>query len=113
MEPSPPLLNKWEISDDLWEKLEQVILVADPPKATGRKRVDQRRLLNGAIYKIRSGCQWNNLPKELGDDSTIHRAFQRWTRLGVFDQIWDILEETEKNKRLAGKGNDRKGPVTG
>ena len=92
---SPPTPNIWEITDDLWEKIEPVLLTADPPKATGRKRVDQRLMLNGVIYKLRSGCQWNLLPKELGDDSTIHRAFQRWVRLGVFAQVWDMVEECQ------------------
>jgi len=95
MEQSSPLGNLWEISGDLWEQIEPVILEADPPKATGRKRVDQRRLLNGVIYKMRTGCQWNNLPKELGDDSTIHRAFQRWVRLGVFARVWAMVEESQ------------------
>ena len=82
MGPPAPLENIWEIRDCLWEKIQPVLLAADPPKTSGRKRVDQRRLLNGVVYKSRSGCEWNRLPKELGDDSTIHRTFQRWMRLG-------------------------------
>ncbi len=104
MGPSPPLDNIWEITDDLWEQIEPVLLAADPPKATGRKRVDQRRMLNGVVYKVRSGCQWNNLPKELGDDSTIHRAFQRWMRLGVFNQIWAMVEEGQGASGFGGTG---------
>ena len=105
MGPSPPMENIWEISDDLWEKIEPVLLTADPPKATGRKRVDQRRMLNGVVYKMRSGCQWNSLPKELGDDSTIHRAFQRWMRLGVFAQVWAMVEENQQLVSEAGRSN--------
>ena len=92
-----------KIYDDLWAKIEPVLLAADPPKATGRRRVDQRRLLDGVIYKFRSGCQWNRLPKELGDDSTVHRAFQRWVRLGVFDQVWAMIEEDEELGNKTGK----------
>jgi putative transposase len=88
-----PLETIWEISDDLWERIQPVLLTADPPKATGRKRVDQRQILNGIIFRMRSGCQWNHLPKELGDDSTIHRTFQRWVGLGVLAQIWAVLAE--------------------
>ena len=40
---------------------------------------------------MRSGCQWNRLPKELGDDSTIHRTFQRWVEVGVLARIWAVL----------------------
>ena len=77
---STPLENDWEIHDNLWAKIEPVLLTADPPKATGRKRVDQRRMLNGVVYKMRTGSRWNSLPKELGDDSTINRAYQRLVR---------------------------------
>jgi transposase len=110
MEHSPPLENIWEISGDLWEQIEPVLLEADPPKATGRKRVDQRRLLNGVIYKMRTGCQWNNLPKELGDDSTIHRAFQRWVRLGVFARVWAMVEESQGVAGPTGTGNGSAAP---
>jgi len=33
----------WEVSDHLWEQVWPVILEIDPPKFTGRKRVDARR----------------------------------------------------------------------
>lgn len=84
MEEQQPLETIWEIPDGLWEKIQRVLLAADPPKTTGRKRVDQRQMLNGIIFRLRSGCQWNHLPKELGSDSTIHRTLQRWVSLGVF-----------------------------
>jgi len=95
--------NIWELTDELWAKIEPVLLTADPPKATGRGRVDQRRMLNGVVYKMRSGCQWNSLPKELGDDSTIHRAYQRWVRLGVFDRIWAMVEAGQDTGSAEGK----------
>jgi putative transposase len=47
--------------------------------------------LDGIIYRLRSGVQWNQLPKEFGDDSSVHRTFQRWVRLGLFDRIWAVL----------------------
>ena len=103
---SPPLENTWAIPDGLWEKIEPLLLTADPPKATGRKRIDQRRLLNGIVFKLRTGRQWNRLPEELGDDSTIHRTFQRWVRLGVFAQVWAVLEE---NGGLGGASKDGEG----
>jgi putative transposase len=81
----------WEVPDELWEQVGPVLLELDPPKATGRRRVDQRRMLNGIIFRMRSGCQWNRLPKQLGDDSTVHRTFQRWVERGVFTRVWAML----------------------
>jgi putative transposase len=86
-----PLPTIWRVPDELWAQIEPILAQYDPPKATGRKRTDQRRALDGIIYHLRSGVQWNQLPKEFGDDSSVHRTFQRWERLKVFDQIWATL----------------------
>ena len=42
-----------------------------PPKPKGHRRVDLRRVLNGILFRLRTGCQWNQLPKQFGDDSTV------------------------------------------
>lgn len=86
-----PLPTIWRVSDELWAKVEPILIQQDPPRRMGRKRIDQRRALNGIIYRLRSGVQWNELPKEFGDDSSVHRTFQRWVKLKVFDAIWARL----------------------
>jgi putative transposase len=83
----------WRVPDELWDKIAPILAQYDPPKTTGRRRMDQRLALDGIIYRMRSGCQWNYVPKELGDDSSIHRTFQRWERLDIFDLIWATLVE--------------------
>ena len=40
----------WEVPDELWERIEPIILEEDPPKARGRKRSDPRQMLNGIIF---------------------------------------------------------------
>jgi len=89
-----PLDTIWEIPDDLWQRLEPLLLADAPPRPTGRKRAPWRPLLNGIIFRLRSGCQWNHLPKKFGDDSTVHRWFQRWCSNGVFRQLWAVLLES-------------------
>lgn len=82
----------WEVPDDLWERIEQVLNEHDPPAHTGRKRVNPRKIIDGIIFRIRTGCQWNHIPKVYGDDSTIHRTFERWVELGLFEMIWSLLQ---------------------
>ena len=94
MSTTPVLETIWGVPDELWEQIEPVLLEADPAKPRGRPRADARRALNGIIFRLRSGCQWNRLPKEFGDDSTIHRTFQRWVELGVFTRVWAMLVES-------------------
>lgn len=92
MEKGEKLDTLWEVPDDLWEEIEPIIWELDPPKHTGRQRANPRMMLNGIIHRMRSGCQWNQLPKDLGDDSTIHRTFQRWEACGLFPRIWAIIQ---------------------
>jgi transposase len=47
--------------------------------------------LDGVIYRMRSGVQWNHLPKEFGDDASVHRTFQRWVKRGVLGRVWGKL----------------------
>lgn len=88
---SRPLPPVWRATDGLWAKVEPILAQYDAPKPTGRKRIDQRRGFHGIVYRLRSGVQWNELPREFGDDSSVHRSFQRWVSLGVFDRIWAVL----------------------
>jgi putative transposase len=86
--PTATLPTIWRVSDELWAILEPILADLDPPAPTGRPRIDQRQALDGLIYHLRTGCQWNALPPEFGDDSSVHRTFQRWLELDVLDGIW-------------------------
>ena len=88
-----PLPTIWEVSDELWEIIQNTLDELDPPAETGRPRTDPRAGLNGIIYQMRSGCQWNHLPPRFGDDSSVHRTMQRWIARGVFRLLWAVLLE--------------------
>ena len=83
----------WHAPDDLWNEIKAILDQYDPAKHMGRKRIDQRGALDALIFRMRSGCQWNQLPREYPDDSSVHRTFQRWVKLGIFDRIWATLVE--------------------
>jgi len=81
----------WNVPDDVWEIVEGILERDYPKHPQDRKRVPLRPVLDGVLYKLRTGCQWNRIPREYGDDSTIHRHFQAWCELGIFDEIWREL----------------------
>ena len=81
----------WEVPDALWEKLRPILDDAYPPAKTGRKRIDFRQAINGIIFRMRTGCQWNHLPKIFGDDSSVHRWFQCWVNDGILECLWAVL----------------------
>jgi putative transposase len=90
---SEELETIWEVPDELWNEIKKVLDDLDPPKRTGRPRMDQRKALDGIIFRLRSSCQWNKLPEKFGSDTAIHRTFQRWVQKGVFERIWAVLAE--------------------
>lgn len=83
----------WRVPDDLWGYMEALIDLEDPPPPTGRPRIDPRAALDAIIFRMRTGCQWNQLPSEFPDDSSVHRTMQRWQRLGLFEKLWAIVVE--------------------
>lgn len=86
-----PLATIWEVNDELWNIIQDILDELDPPAATGRPRTGQRQAFNGIIYVMRSGCQWNQLPGRFGDDSSVHRTMQRWIAKGVLQHLWSVL----------------------
>jgi putative transposase len=89
----PSLPTIWHVPDALWMRVEPSLAEYDPPPRLGRKRIDQRAVLDGVIFRLRTGCQWNHLPRELPDDSSVHRTFQRRVRLGLLERLWAALVE--------------------
>jgi putative transposase len=88
-----PQATIWRVSDELWSYMEALIELEDPAPRTGRRRINAREALDAIIYRMRTGCQWNQLPTEFPDDSSVHRTMQRWMKLGLFEKLWAILVE--------------------
>ena len=59
-----------------------------PAPRMGRPCIDPRKVLEGTLFRLRTGCQ---LPQEFGDDVSIQRTLQRWEALGLFDKLWALL----------------------
>ena len=86
-----PLSTIWEVPDELWERILPILCEFWPRKATGRPVARWRNTLNGIIFQMRSGCQWEKLPRRFGAKSTVHDWYQRWAEGGVFAQIRALL----------------------
>lgn len=83
----------WRVPDALWAIIAPILAAHDPPRPVGRPRIDARTALDAIIYRMRSGVQWNQLPREFPDDSSVHRTLQRWVALGILDRIWAAVLE--------------------
>ncbi len=88
-----------KISDELWDKINDLLPYEKPNNTIGRPIIPFRKVLNGILYVLRTGCQWKMIPKEYGSGSTCHRRFQQWIQLDIFKKIWIKLLEEYDNKR--------------
>ncbi len=86
------------VQDELWVKIKIILPKEKPPKTVGRPIVPYRKVLDGVLYVLRTGCQWKMLPIEYGSGSTCHRRFQEWNRLDVFKKTWIKLLKIYDNK---------------
>lgn len=86
--PEGPLPTIWELPDELWERICPILERRYPAAATGRPRADLRLVLDGIIYRLRTGAQWNQMPRRFGADSTVHGWLQRFVADGVLVEIW-------------------------
>src|SRR4030088_791569 len=76
-----------KLSDEEWAAIRLML----PNKSRGVPRVDDRRVLNGIFWVLRSGAPWRDLPESFGPYTTCYNRFVRWRRAGVWDQLMNAL----------------------
>ena len=82
--------RRYEISDEKWERVKNLL----PPERTGkpgRPSSDNRTALNGMLWIDRTGAPWEDLPRRYGAKSTVYDRFKKWTTMGIFEKIFEIL----------------------
>ncbi len=83
--------NLFWLSDEQWSAIQPFL----PTDVRGKERVDDRRVISGIIFVIKSGCRWCDCPPEYGPAKTIYNRFVRWAERGVWERLF---------RALAGKG---------
>ena len=78
---------RYELTDHEWAAIKPML----PNKPRGVPRVNDRRVLNGIFWVLRSGAPWRDLPQEFGPYTTCYNRFVRWRRAGVWGRIMDAL----------------------
>ena len=104
----------YEVPDVLWNRITPLL----PPrnrkrKKAGRPRMNDRKAMSAIFYVLRTGCQWNALPRSLGASSTVHDRFQEWRKAGVFKRMWiDSLLLYDKESGIDWKWQAMDGVIT-
>ena len=78
--------RRHEVTDAVWARLAPLL----PPQKprTGKPNHDHRRLVNGILWKLKTGAPWRDVPERYGPWSTVYSRFFRWRRSGLWDRIF-------------------------
>ena len=77
--------RRFDLTDFAWSIIDPSL----PRKSRGVARVDDRRVINGILWRFRTGSPWADIPERYGPYTTCYNRFVRWRRAGV----WDVLLE--------------------
>jgi len=76
---------------DLTEAEWSLIAPLLPNKPRGVARVDDRRVISGIFYILRTGAPWRDLPERYGPYTTVYNRYNRWARQGVWLRVFETL----------------------
>lgn len=79
-----PPVRRYEITDFEWSIIEPLL----PNKPRGVPRADDRKVLNGIYWRLRTGSPWDEVPERYGPYTTCYNRFVRWRKAGVWDRIF-------------------------
>ncbi|WP_155804603.1 IS5 family transposase, partial [Magnetospirillum fulvum] len=81
--------RRYELTDYEWSIIQPLL----PNKSRGVPRVDDRKVLNGILWRFRTGSPWAEIPERYGPATTCYNRFVRWRKAGVWDRL---LEDVSK-----------------
>ncbi len=73
-------MARFDLTDFEWSVIQPLL----PNKPRGVPRVDDRRVLNGIFWRLRTGAPWADIPARYGPHTTCVNRFNRWRKAGVW-----------------------------
>ena len=78
---------RYDLTDFEWSVIEPLL----PMDRRGPKPKNNRQILNGMFYILRTGCPWRDLPERYGPYTTVYNRFNRWRKAGIWDRMMDAI----------------------
>jgi len=82
-------MARFDLSDAEWTIIAPLL----PNKPRGVARVDDRRVVNGIFYVLRTGSPWRDLPERYGPYTTVYNRFNPWAKAGIWLKVFEALAE--------------------
>jgi transposase len=83
------MLRRHEINDCDWERIKNIL----PSENTGEGRPSKpnRVMLNGMLWKVKTGAPWRDLPERFGSWKTVYSRFRLWSKNDVLKTLFEFL----------------------
>ena len=78
-------MSRGDLTEAEWRLLKDLL-----PPERGRKNrpaSDNRPIVNGILWRIRTGTPWRDVPEKYGKWSTVYQRFRRWSQAGVWEAV--------------------------
>ncbi|WP_208993682.1 IS5 family transposase [Aminobacter aminovorans] len=80
-------MARFDLSDFEWSVIQPLL----PTKVRGVPRADDRKVLNGIFWRLRTGAPWADIPTRYGPHTTCVNRFNRWRRAGHWARILEAV----------------------
>ena len=86
-------MNRHELTDAQWTILEPLFPQANPnaKRGRGRPRHEIRPILNGILFVLKTGCAWEDIPRQYTSSATGWRRLKEWSDDGSWEKVWRAL----------------------
>jgi transposase len=89
------------LSDKQWNKMAPLLPQPTPSTKGGRPFADNRQVVEGLLWMLRTGARWCDLPPQYPSPSTCWRRLRDWEESGVWLQVWHtFIEELDEAGHL-------------
>jgi transposase len=85
------MTRRYALRDDQWERIKD--LLPGRKQTVGVTAKDNRLFVEAVVYRYRAGIPWRDLPERFGDFRVVHTRFSRWSKRGVWQQVFEALAE--------------------
>ena len=90
-------MSRGDLNEAEWQLLKDLL-----PAERGRKSRpshDNRPIINGILWRIRTGAPWRDVPEKYGKWMTIYQRFQRWSKAGIWEAVATTLARSMADNR--------------